>query len=140
MLDDTVGHPDSVSVVFETAERLAPERVHVVWAVRGQRGGRINRYNAEALAIWARRVPLATLVVTRSRDATDDRNRVDDSEYAAFVRPLERAGITFEALDELAPAVTRVLARAQSGDLVLLLGAQGMDRGAGLARDWLGVG
>lgn len=137
VLDDTVGHPDSVSVVFETVERLAPRRVHAVWAVRGQRGGRINRYNAEALAIWAGRVPFGTLVVTRSREAADDRNRVDDAEYAAFVRPLEKAGVRFDAIDDLAPAVTRVLERAQPGDLVLLLGAQGMDRGAAIARDWI---
>jgi UDP-N-acetylmuramoyl-L-alanyl-D-glutamate--2,6-diaminopimelate ligase len=138
ILDDTVGHPDSVSVVFETVERLAPRRVHAVWAVRGRRGRRINRYNAEALAIWAKRVPLGTLVVTRSREAADERNRVEDAEYAAFVRPLEKAHVRFDAIDDLAPAVTRVLERAQPGDLVLLLGAQGMDPGAAIARDRLG--
>lgn len=137
VLDDTVGHPDSVSVVFETVEQLAPRRVHAVWAVRGQRGSRINRYNAEALAIWRRRVPLATLVVTRSADTADERNRVSDEEYDAFLRPLRRAGVAFEESAALAPAVQTALARAGAGDLVLLLGAQGMDRGAAVAQAWI---
>ncbi len=137
VLDDTVGHPDSVSVVFETVERLAPRAIHVAWAVRGQRGGRINRYNAEALAIWTRRLPVASLVVTRSRETTDERNRVDDKEYAAFLGPLQKAGIVFEAADDLRPAITTVLDRARAGDVVLLLGAQGMNEGATIAREWL---
>src|SRR5690606_16123933 len=108
-----------------------------VWAVRGQRGSRINRYNAEALAIWGRRVPLATLVVTRSEDTADERNRVSDEEYDAFLRPLRRAGVTFEESAALAPAVQETLARAGAGDLVLLLGAQGMDGGAAIAQAWI---
>lgn len=37
----------------------------------------------------------------------------------------------------VAEAVRLVLDRAGEGDLVLLLGAQGMDRGRDVARDWL---
>ena len=137
VLDDTVGHPESVNVVFETAEQLRPRRVHVVWAVRGRRGPRINRYNAEALAIWAPRIPLAQLVVTRSTDATDEYNRVSDAEYDAFLRPLRRASIPFTESAALAPAVRQVLAAAGPGDLVLLLGAQGMNRGADIVPEAL---
>lgn len=137
VLDDTVGHPDSVSVVFETAAQLEPERVHVVWAVRGRRGPRINRYNAEALAIWSRKVPLVSLAITRSTDVADDLNRVSDEEYDAFRRPLRRAGVPFVECPELGSAIRHVLARAGRGDLVLLLGAQGMNPGAAIAEEWL---
>lgn len=138
ILDDTVGHPESVNVVFETAEQLRPRRVHVVWAVRGRRGPRINRYNAEALAIWARRIPLGRLVVTRSTDATDDYNRVSDAEYGAFLRPLRRASVSFTESAALAPAIRQVLSVAGPGELVLLLGAQGMNRGAAIVQETLG--
>lgn len=137
VLDDTAGHPESVNVVFETVEQLRPERVHVVWAVRGRRGPRINRYNAEALAIWARRVPLASLVVTRSTDVADALNRVSDDEYAAFLRPLQRAALPFQEAETLERAVDLALSAARRNHLVLLLGAQGMNEGARLAEAWL---
>ncbi|HEU5208039.1 MAG TPA: Mur ligase family protein [Longimicrobiales bacterium] len=137
ILDDTAGHPESVNVVFETVERLRPGHVHVVWAVRGRRGPRINRYNAEALAIWLRRMPHASLVVTRSSDVADHLNRVSDEEYDAFLRPLRRARVRFRESAELRPAVQQVLAAARPDDLVLLLGAQGMNQGAAIAQEWL---
>ena len=137
ILDDTVGHPDSVSVVFETAGQLEPRRVHVVWAVRGRRGPRINRYNAEALAIWSRKVPLESLAITRSTDVADGLNRVSGEEYDAFLRPLRRAGVQFVECSELRSAIRKVLGRADGGDLVLLLGAQGMNEGAAIAEEWL---
>jgi UDP-N-acetylmuramoyl-L-alanyl-D-glutamate--2,6-diaminopimelate ligase len=111
--------------------------VHVAWSVRGQRGRRINRYNAEAFAIWAPRLPLGRVVVSRSDDTVDDHNRVTDGEYRAFIGPLQRRSIAFESEPSLEHAIGRVLGAAAQGDLVLLLGAQGMDRGRDFARAWL---
>jgi UDP-N-acetylmuramoyl-L-alanyl-D-glutamate--2,6-diaminopimelate ligase len=137
VLDDTVGHPDSVSAVFEVVERLSPARVLVAFAVRGRRGARINRELGEALSIWAERVPLARLVLTRSAEAVDERNRVDDVEAGALAAPLRRRGIALEERERLDQAVHDVLGGALEGDVVLLLGAQGMDRGMEYARAWL---
>lgn len=137
VLDDTVGHPDSISAVFEVAEQLAPRRIHAVVAVRGQRGEEINRRTAGAIAIWTERVPLASLIVTRSLEAADERNRVDPGEHAAFTDRLREGGYDFEEHERLEDAVRAVLERAGEGDLVLLLGAQGMDAGAEIVRRWL---
>ena len=137
VIDDTVGHPDSVSALFEVVEKLRPRRVHAAFAVRGQRGGRINRQNGLALATWAAKLPLGSLVLTRSADATDERNRVEDNEYHSFVRPLRDAGIEYGERERLEEAVPEALAAAGEGDIVLLLGAQGMDRGMEIARGWL---
>lgn len=137
LLDDTVGHPESIIAFFDVVEKLSPHRVHIAFAVRGQRGDRINRENGEALAIWARRLDLATLVVTRAADTVDDLNRVEDEEYRAFVEPLRERAVAFEELDRLEPAVHAVLERAGDGDVVGLLGAQAMDGGQDIARSWL---
>ncbi len=137
ILDDTVGHPESVTALFELVRALDPRRVRVAWAVRGHRGARINRENAEALAVWAERVPIATLVVTASVDTADALNEVEEEEYAAFLEPLREHGITHEERDGVAEAVHAVLESAGVGDVVLLLGAQGMDRGRDVAREWL---
>ncbi len=138
VLDDTVGHPDSIGAVFEVAERIPHRRLRLVYAVRGRRGEEINRRDAETVAIWARRTGLATIVVTASEDETDDANRVSAAELEAFLGELRRYGIPCEYRDGLAAAVGRVLDAADPGDLVLLLGAQGMDRGAELMRERVG--
>lgn len=137
VLDDTVGHPDSVSALFEVVERLDARRVHAVFAVRGSRGVRINRRVAESLAIWSARRPLASLVVTTSADAADARNRVSEREREAFVSTLRSAAVPFEEEASLAAAVRRAAGRTRRGDLLLLLGAQGMDAGAEHFRAWL---
>ncbi len=137
LLDDTVGHPDSISAFFDVVARLRPRHVHLVWAVRGQRGEEINRQNGETLAIWAERLKLETLVVTRSDGTADELNRVDDEEYEAALEPLQRAGLEVREVPRLEPAVLAALERASDGDLVALLGAQGMDSGQEIALDWL---
>jgi UDP-N-acetylmuramoyl-L-alanyl-D-glutamate--2,6-diaminopimelate ligase len=137
VIDDTVGHPESISALFEAVRALNPRRVHVAFAVRGSRGPEINRHTAEAIAIWADQVPPATLILTRSEEAVDDKNRVLPEESAAFADTLTERGIPFEEVNRLDDAIQAVLDAAESGDLVLLLGAQGMDRGAEMARTWL---
>lgn len=137
VLDDTAGHPDSMGVVFDVVQRLARGRVHMAVAVRGKRGAKINRRTAEALAIWAEQVPLDTLVVTSSRGHVNALNAVSTRERAAFIGELEKAGIAFEERERLEDAVQRILERAAPGDLVVLIGAQGMDAGASLLEEKL---
>jgi UDP-N-acetylmuramoyl-L-alanyl-D-glutamate--2,6-diaminopimelate ligase len=128
VLDDTVGHPDSLSAVMEVARGLDYRRLHIVFGIRGSRGSRINRRLAEALAIWVEQMPAATLIITSSEDAADERNRVTPAEQEAFLGPLREAGVAFEHHAGLEHAVRKAVARVDDGDLLLLLGAQGMDR------------
>jgi UDP-N-acetylmuramoyl-L-alanyl-D-glutamate--2,6-diaminopimelate ligase len=137
VLDDTVGHPDSITAVFEVAERIPHRRLHVVIAIRGQRGEEVNREAAESLAIWAGRVPVATLVVTHSIGAADERNRVAPEERDAFVSGLRDGGADFREIEPLREAVETALDRIDDGDLLLLLGAQGMDAGRDIVQDWI---
>ena len=134
VLDDTIGHPDSLSALFDVVQQLSHRQLHVVFAVRGSRGEQINRLLGQTLAIWLARVPTATLVVTRSADTADARNRVEDAELEAFVAPLIDAGVELEQHHTLEEAMRRVIDRVGDGDLVLLTGAQGMDQGAEIFR------
>lgn len=137
VLDDIVGHPDSISFLFQVVKRFRARAVHVAFAVRGRRGVPVNESTAETLAIWTRQVPLRTLVVTSSVEAADELNRVDDAELEAVLARLREHRIAFSQRDRLDHAVHDVLERAEDGDLVLLLGAQGMDRGPEIAHAWL---
>ncbi|CAN5779926.1 hypothetical protein BH23GEM6_BH23GEM6_00220 [soil metagenome] len=132
VLDDTAGHPDSIGVAFEVVQRLARERVHILIAIRGKRGVKINRRTAEAFAIWTGKTPLTTLIVTSSRGAADSLNAVSARERTAFLGELEKAGVQFEERERLDDAMDLLLSRARTGDLVSLLGAQGMDQGGSI--------
>jgi UDP-N-acetylmuramoyl-L-alanyl-D-glutamate--2,6-diaminopimelate ligase len=137
IIDDTVGHPDSITGVFEVAERVRHRRLQVVYCIRGRRGTVINARDAEALAIWSRRVPIHDLVVTSAVDTADARNRVAAEERNAFLHALDNAHVVHRHCDRTADAIGSVLQGSGPGDLVLLLGAQGMDAGGEIARSVL---
>lgn len=137
VVDDTVGHPDSISALFQVVERIGAPRVHIAFAVRGQRGPRVNRQTAEALAIWSRQVPMGRLVVTRSEESADALNEVEPAELEAVESALRARGVDYAVRARLDGAVTEALEAAGQGELVLLLGAQGMDQGQEVARRWL---
>lgn len=138
LLDDTVGHPDSITGVFEVAEVVPHERMFIVYAVRGSRGADINRRDAEAVAIWSRRVPVERMAVTAAEDVTDAANEVRPEERNAFMSGLKGSGVNASWYGRLDDALAEILPLARPTDLVLLLGAQGMNRGAELARRMLG--
>ena len=136
VLDDTVGNPTSLRAVFETVASIPHRRLYVAYAVRGARGIAINRCNAEALATCAASIP-CEIMLTSSEDTTEARNHVTDQEWDAVVEALHEHGIAFRTERSLHAAVTSIVRDAGAGDLVLLLGAQGMDGGAQIARETL---
>jgi UDP-N-acetylmuramoyl-L-alanyl-D-glutamate--2,6-diaminopimelate ligase len=134
LLDDTGSHPESVNVVFETIARLPYRRLHVVVAVRGGRGEELNRRFGESLAIWSRVVPFSNTAVTTSVEAASPQNRVTERERVAFVGGMRAAGLKCRVFERLDEAVVATLSRVGDGDLLLLLGAQGMNAGARLVQ------
>jgi len=136
ILDDTVGNPASIFAIFETLRVSAERPVRIVYAIRGARGIAINTSNAKALASGAAECA-ATLTVTSSEDAANERNRVTDAERDAVLEVLRLEGTPFQYEPTLRQAIQRTLIAAGRDDIVLLLGAQGMDRGAEIAREVL---
>jgi UDP-N-acetylmuramoyl-L-alanyl-D-glutamate--2,6-diaminopimelate ligase len=129
IIDDTVGNPRSLDAVFDTIERL-PRRgvLRVLFGVRGMRGPVINRGLGAALARRARRLP-CRIVVTASADHAGPRDRVSAEERDAFIGGLGSLGAWCETLDDAMECVAR---EAAPEDIILLLGAQGMDEAARL--------
>jgi UDP-N-acetylmuramyl tripeptide synthase len=138
VLDDTVGNPRAVAAVFETIRAIPHRGLRIAFGIRGSRGPGINRRLAGALAgaLRAGERP-ALLVVTASEDTAGPRDRVRPEERKALLEVLGAEGVTFVYEPTLAEAVRRTLAGSGDGDLVLLLGAQGMDRAAEFARGLL---
>ena len=136
VVDDTAGLPASIAACFEAARPLIRGRVLVVYAIRGSRGAAVAEENARALAAEVRalrdRGCAVTLLITASDDAVDEEDRVSEAERLATLGVLEQGGVESRYLPDLQQAVDEAAARASSGSLILLLGAQGMNSGAAL--------
>ena len=138
ILDDTVGNPRALDAVFATVRNVPHQTLRVAFGIRGSRGAAINRRLAAALARAARSAPRPPrLVVTASQDTAGRRDRVGAEERDAVLAVLRQEGVAFSYEPTLRAAVGLVLEGAGEGDLVLLLGAQGMDEAAGIAREAL---
>ncbi|GAB6876977.1 Mur ligase family protein [Thermaerobacter litoralis] len=132
VIDDTAGRPDSLAACFAVAARIPHRRAVVVYAVRGGRGAAINYANGLQLACEARRLGAAVLVTASAGDTTA-RDMVRPAEWEACLAGLETGGLkppqvgTFTRLGDAVAAAVSLLGE---GDLLLLLGTQGMDAGA----------
>lgn len=137
VLDDTVGNPRTLAAVFDSIGAIPHRRLRIVFGIRGSRGEEINARLGSALARRvterSREIPVR-LTVTACIEAAGPRDRVGRAETEALLAPLRAGSVAFEYEPTLSGAVRRALEGVGAGDLVLLLGAQGMDRAAELAR------
>ena len=131
VVDDTALNPASLDAVFMTMAVFPRRLLVVVNAIRGGRGPAINAANAEALARWWSNEPFR-LVVTAAADCVGPADTVSDQEKSAFLQALDDEGVVYSYQDTLAAATAAAYAAARPGDLVTLLGAQGMDNGLAL--------
>lgn len=137
VLDDTAGHPDSLHAVFDVVRLLRRDRLWVVWAVRGSRGTQVNSANAAALADLADEHDAEELIVTAADDVVEPRDRVTGEEADVVRRTLDERGRRYLFDEMLEDAMRRVAARSRAGDLIVLVGAQGMNEGKGLLHEVL---
>jgi UDP-N-acetylmuramoyl-L-alanyl-D-glutamate--2,6-diaminopimelate ligase len=134
VLDDTAAHPNSIDAVFDVVDQLPHQGLHVVAAIRGQRGPEINRRLAATIARRCRTRPFDTLAVTDSAETVGDLDTVTHGEREAFLEGLRECEIPVEHEQQLTDALSLVLRRVGGRDLVVLVGAQGMREGAELLR------
>ena len=139
VLDDTAGHPESLSAAFEVAALVPHARLHVAYVLRGSRGALVNAQNATALADLALLHDAASITVSAAADGARPEDRASEAEIDAARRSLSTRGVEFSWDDTLEGAIQTVAAASRADDLVLLLGAQGMDKGAALLRAALGA-
>lgn len=129
LVDDTALNPGSLEAVFEAARHIPHRRMVLVVAIRGKRGPVINLINAAQIVKWHSCYAWDHVIVTSSRSHTDSHNDVTDEEATAFLTTLSQANIPFVHFHELPDAISFALKQIKVNDLLVLLGAQGMDAG-----------
>ena len=132
ILDDTAAHPESFRATFETLDLIPHSRAAAIYAIRGSRGVDINRRNALALADLSILHGIDPLIVTASDDVAGPHDRVSEDERETALDAIACRGQQYVFEPELDAALRMAMEATAPGDLVLLLGAQGMDRGRDL--------
>lgn len=139
VLDDAATHPEALNVLFDVVGGIRHRRLFLAAAIRGGRGPDFNRRYAESLAIWSRLRPVHGVVVTSSEETVGDVDQVSPAEREAFLRELRRAGVPHRHQARLDEAIQSALGHVGDGDLLVLLGTQGMHAGPALVRRRLPV-
>ncbi|MFY9386276.1 MAG: UDP-N-acetylmuramoyl-L-alanyl-D-glutamate--2,6-diaminopimelate ligase [Dethiobacteria bacterium] len=137
VIDDHFANSGNINVTLETLKYMKYRRLHLVYAIRGSRGVTVNRENAETMAGWIPRLGVKTVIATTSSSHVTEKDFVTPDEIRAFSEEMEAAGIQYELHRELPDAIAAALSRVRPGDVLLLLGCQGMDYGAGICLEMI---
>ena len=133
--DDFAHNPDGIkATISETIKLLPPNQtLYVVCAIRGSRGVEINQLNVEALVESVG--DNMELILSSSNDVVNDLNFVEQEEREVFFNTLNQNDIDFIHYDNLKECLSETYKKAGKNDIILLIGAQGMDPAESLLKD-----
>ena len=127
IIDDFAHNPDGIKATISETLKMLPEnqKLHVACAIRGSRGVEINQLNVDALV--ESMADDIELYLSSSNDVVNDLNYVEDDEREVFFNTLNENDIDYVHFDNLKDCLNEVYAKTDENDIILLIGAQGMD-------------
>ena len=128
VLDDAARNPTAIKATLTATQRLKPQNTIILHGIYGGGGQAINRCNARELVAWLGTNPNAKLIVTRSMYHCKNKYQVRLNEEKAFLHELKNCGIDPAYFPDLPDAIESALSHADSGDLIVFLGGQVLDR------------
>ena len=125
--DDFAHNPDGIRATISETLKLVPQnqKLYIACAIRGSRGVEINQLNVEALVDSMD--DNIELYLSSSNDVVNDLNFVEDEEREVFFNTLNKNNIEFNHFENLKDCLSEILSKADKKDIILLIGAQGMD-------------
>lgn len=133
ILDDHFANTANIDVTLNTLTQMQYNKLHMLYAIRGNRGVTMNRENAENIIQWNDKLKLDHIYATKSMDSVGPKDTVSADEEAVFLEIMKNNNIAVTLSDDLADGIAQVLQQAKKGDVVLLAGCQGMDKAARIA-------
>jgi len=138
IIDDFAHNPEGIKATIEAVSNLAngiseDTCINIVCAIRGSRGEEINKINAEALVKTIKSINheykniKTNLILSSSCDVVDNLNFVEDFEEKIFFETLNKEKIKYIHYKNLYDALLKTYKLTNKRDIVLLIGAQGMD-------------
>lgn len=126
IIDDYAHNPDGIKSTIESAAQMTDGELYLVSAIRGSRGVPINQANSEAIVDSLKNVN-HHLIITSSVDVVDQANMVQSSEKKIFTETIEENNLNYIFYEKLFNALKHVVKVSKKSDIILLIGAQGMD-------------
>lgn len=134
VLDDYAHNPNSLENAFQTLQTIDYKKINVVISIRGNRGIEINEKNAEIIANWCLLLQIKNIYITESEEFVEENDKVDPLERQAFLKVLEERSVPYQFNPSLEKSIKELLSRIEKEDLIMLLGAQGMDQGQNIIK------
>lgn len=136
IIDDFAHNPDGIKATIKSASEINDGKLFVVCAIRGSRGEDLNRLNAQAIVeVLSNLNSDYELLLTSSVEEVNHLNTVLDSEKEVFLNTLAENNIKFSFDDKLINCLQRVVSLSSKNDIILLIGAQGMDPAAEIIKN-----
>ena len=134
LLDDHISDEDNTRKMLEALEVMTEGRpVHIIYAVRGNRGVEVNREVAGQFALFRDKINWQTFIVTNSVDVARERDVVHPEEFDAVMEDLTAAGYEISYVPELTAAIEGLLPLVGEKEIFVLAGSHNMDRGGRIA-------
>ena len=135
--DDFAHNPDGIKATISETIKLLPENqiLYVVCSIRGSRGVEINRLNVEAIV--ESMDDDIKLILSSSNDVVNNLNYVEDAERDVFFNTLNENNVEFIHYDNLEDCLRETYKKADENDIILLIGAQGMDPAESLLKNMI---
>ena len=133
--DDFAHNPDGIKATISETIKLLPENqtLYVVCSIRGSRGVEINQLNVEAIV--ESMDDNIELILSSSNYVVNDLNFVEPEEKKVFFDTLNENNVDFIHYDNLNECLSETYEKADKNDIILLIGAQGMDPAESLLKD-----
>ena len=105
IIDDHFANVGNIDVTMETLSLMDYSNIHLVYAIRGNRGVITNSENAETIAKWAKKLGIKGIIATKSVSHVMEKDRVSNDEVRVFKEIMDREGITVYLYNELPHAI-----------------------------------
>src|SRR5690625_8035691 len=66
IIDDHFANRGNINVTLNTLTAMDYNKLHLVYAIRGNRGIDVNKGNAETIVEWAKKLNLNSIIATKS--------------------------------------------------------------------------
>jgi UDP-N-acetylmuramoyl-L-alanyl-D-glutamate--2,6-diaminopimelate ligase len=139
IIDDHFANKGNINVTLETLRHMDYNKLHLVYAIRGNRGVTVNRENAETVVAWKDRLRIDEIIVTKSSEVVTSKDLVTSEEEIVFNEVMNKTDIIIHKYDRLDEAIKHALDKVEKDDIIMLAGCQGMDHGGKVALDYLHV-
>lgn len=137
VIDDYSHNPTSYQAVLETVQSLKYNKLVIVNSIRGNRGIQVNKDNANTIASLIPLLGEVKIILTLSKDVVGVKDKVSEEELLAYKKIFDKRNIQYVIYETLRDSIKKSIEMARKDDIILLFGAQGMDKGREILNELL---